>query len=380
METSEPISFAGLSPARLRVRGLQVDFPGPRRTGQRVLHGIDLAVGVDDRLVVMGPSGCGKTTLLRAIAGLERPAAGTVEIDGEQVTDWPPHRRDLAMVFQQPVLYPHLTVAANLDFPLRARRMPRVERRQRVEQIAELLRITELLSKSPTVLSGGQQQRVALARGLVRQPRLVMLDEPLAHLDTRARDELLDAMLDAQRAVPVPWIYVTHDHAEAVRVGNRMALMADGRIHQIGAPQTLYDRPCSPLVAQLTGSIRPNTLEDVTITRDRIARWCGTVLGTTNSPGPCSAIAIVRTEAIRAEPVSHDQATEGLRAIVRSSQWIDGAQRVEFDCQGQLLRALVSHQPTLAIGAPCQIRLQSESVHLFDARNGQRIEWSSVRK
>jgi multiple sugar transport system ATP-binding protein len=220
----------------------------------RAIDGVDLATERGEYLVLLGPSGCGKTTLLRTIAGLERPTTGQVWIDGFDVTGLPPRARRIAMVFQSYALYPHKSVHANIVFPLRAARVAQAEREQKARWAAELLDIVPLLDRKPRQLSGGERQRVALARALVREPAVFLLDEPLSNLDAKLRATARDELKRFQQEVGTTTIYVTHDQAEAMGLGDRIAVLSAGRVRQVGPPVEVYDDPADTFVATFIGS------------------------------------------------------------------------------------------------------------------------------
>jgi ABC-type sugar transport system ATPase subunit len=235
----------------VEVRDLRKQFDGGR---VHALDGIDLATGEGEYLVLLGPSGCGKTTLLRTIAGLEQPSGGDVLIGGHVVNGLPPRLRKIAMVFQSYALYPHKTVLQNIVFPLKAQRMPRPERERQARWAAELLGIAHLLGRKPRQLSGGERQRVALARALVREPRVFLLDEPLSNLDAKLRASARDELKRFQQRVGTTTVYVTHDQAEAMGLGDRIAVMEQGRVRQVGPPVEVYDDPADTFVARFLGS------------------------------------------------------------------------------------------------------------------------------
>jgi multiple sugar transport system ATP-binding protein len=237
--------------AVVEVRELVKHFEGGR---VHAIDGVNLAAAGGEYLVLLGPSGCGKTTLLRTIAGLEDPTSGDVLIDGEVVTGLPPRARKIAMVFQSYALYPHKTVLANIVFPLRATGMSRVERERKAGWAADLLGITPLLSRKPRQLSGGERQRVALARALVRDPQVFLLDEPLSNLDAKLRASARDELKRFQHEVATTTIYVTHDQAEAMGLGDRIAILAGGKVRQVGPPVEIYDDPADTFVATFLGS------------------------------------------------------------------------------------------------------------------------------
>jgi|DewCreStandDraft_5_1066085.scaffolds.fasta_scaffold00193_3 multiple sugar transport system ATP-binding protein len=227
------------------------------------LDGIELEVQPGEFLVVVGPSGCGKSTLLRLIAGLESPTSGEIYFNGNPISELPPQRRDVGMVFQNYALYPHMTVAENIAFPLRVRKVPTAEIRQRVRQIAALLGLEGLLERFPRELSGGQQQRVAVGRALVRSPRVFLFDEPLSNLDTRLRMEMRAELAALQRRVGITTLYVTHDHTEAMTMGDRIAVLEHGRLLQVGRPAELYSDPAALFVATFLGTLPINTIAGV---------------------------------------------------------------------------------------------------------------------
>ena len=227
----------------------------------RAVDGVDLSTREGEFLVLLGPSGCGKTTLLRMIAGLERPTAGEILIGGQAVNDLPPRARKIAMVFQSYALYPHMSVFRNIAFPLKAAGMPRAEIPQKVEWAAALFGIERLLERKPRQLSGGERQRVALARAVVREPAVFLLDEPLSNLDAKLRASARDELQQFQRRIGTTTIYVTHDQVEAMGLGDRIAVMEGGRVRQIGTPAEVYDEPADTFVAGFLGSPPTNLVE-----------------------------------------------------------------------------------------------------------------------
>jgi multiple sugar transport system ATP-binding protein len=220
----------------------------------RAVDGVDIATEQGEYLVLLGPSGCGKTTLLRAIAGLEEPTEGEVLIGGNVVNGLPPRARKIAMVFQSYALYPHKTVLDNIVFPLKAQRLGRADREAKARWAAELLGIGDLLRRKPRQLSGGERQRVALARALVREPTVFLLDEPLSNLDAKLRASARDELKRFQQRIGTTTIYVTHDQAEAMGLGDRIAVMERGRVRQLGPPAQVYDEPADTFVATFLGS------------------------------------------------------------------------------------------------------------------------------
>ncbi|MGH3423379.1 MAG: ABC transporter ATP-binding protein [Nocardioidaceae bacterium] len=233
------------------VRDLTKVYPGGHTPA---VDGVTLATQEGEYLVLLGPSGCGKTTLLRTIAGLEHPTGGEVLIDGAVVNGLPPRVRKIAMVFQSYALYPHKTVFANIVFPLKAENLERSQRTRQAQWAAELLGIEGLLDRKPRQLSGGERQRVALARALVREPQVFLLDEPLSNLDAKLRATARDELRRFQERVGTTTIYVTHDQAEAMGLGDRIAVLDHGRVRQVGHPTDVYDDPADTFVATFIGS------------------------------------------------------------------------------------------------------------------------------
>ncbi|MCE4613055.1 MAG: ABC transporter ATP-binding protein [Desulfurococcales archaeon] len=230
---------------------------------------VSLEIRDGEFFVLLGPSGSGKTTLLRIIAGLEMPTRGRVYIDGDDVTDLPPRKRDVAMVFQTWALYPHMKVFDNIAFPLRIRKMPEAEVRRRVKEIADLLEISSLLDRYPRQLSGGQQQRVALARALVRNPRAWLMDEPLSNLDALLRVQMRVELRRLQKELGITTVYVTHDQTEAMSMADRLAVMNQGVIMQVGTPLEVYEEPANSFVGGFLGSPPMNFLRGTVSLTDK---------------------------------------------------------------------------------------------------------------
>jgi multiple sugar transport system ATP-binding protein len=240
--------------ADVRISGLHKRFG----VGVHAVRGIDLAIADGEFTVLVGPSGCGKSTLLRVIAGLEEASEGKIEIGGRVVNDVRPRDRDVAMVFQDYALYPHMTVAQNIGFGLRARNFPKADIDERVGRAARMLSIEPLLGRLPRQLSGGQRQRVAIGRAIVRNPQVFLFDEPLSNLDAQLRDEMRSEIKRLHQDLGATMIYVTHDQIEAMTLADRIVLMNAGLIEQIGTPLDLYERPATRFVAGFLGSPKIN--------------------------------------------------------------------------------------------------------------------------
>jgi multiple sugar transport system ATP-binding protein len=229
--------------------------------GTRALTGFDLEVGDGEFMVFVGPSGCGKTTALRMVAGLETISEGEVRIGERVVNDLEPQERDVAMVFQNYALYPHMSVRDNIAFGLKMRKVPRSDRDRRVEEISRILGLAELLERKPRQLSGGQRQRVAMGRAIVRNPSVFLMDEPLSNLDARLRVQMRAEISRIQKEVGSTTIYVTHDQVEAMTMGDRVAVLRKGELQQVDEPQRLFDEPANLFVASFIGSPEMNLLE-----------------------------------------------------------------------------------------------------------------------
>jgi multiple sugar transport system ATP-binding protein len=256
----QPRPFVAAEPlavAQVVLDEVTKDFPG----GVRALNRFSLDVADGEFVVVVGPSGSGKSTLLRLVAGLERVTSGTLRIGNRTVNDLPPRRRNVAMAFQHPALYPHLTVAENLAFPLRLRNQPRSQTDEKVRIVAEQLSIAPLLDRKPAAISGGERQRVALGRVLVRDADCNLFDEPLAHLDPPLVEQLQSVLIESHRRRPTTTLFVTHDQQEALMLGSRVVVLSDGKIQQIAPPLDIYDHPANRFVAGFFGSPPMNFLE-----------------------------------------------------------------------------------------------------------------------
>jgi multiple sugar transport system ATP-binding protein len=234
---------------------------------------LNLDVAEGEFMVLVGPSGCGKTTALRMIAGLEEITSGEIRIGGKVVNDLAPRDRDIAMVFQNYALYPHKSVYENLAFGLRMRKVPKDEQKRRVEEIARILGLGDLLQRRPAQLSGGQRQRVAMGRAIVREPKAFLMDEPLSNLDAKLRVQMRAEIARIQQALKVTTVYVTHDQVEAMTMGHRVAVMRDGELQQVDTPQRLYDAPANLFVASFVGSPPMNLFEAV-VERDNFRLIC----------------------------------------------------------------------------------------------------------
>ena len=313
---------------------VQLDDVSKRFGATIAVDAVSLTVEPGEFLTLLGPSGCGKTTTLRVVAGLEEPTAGRVWIDGEDVTDRPPHARDITMVFQSYALFPHLTVFENVAYGLRVLRRPADELRHRVREALVLAGIGDLGGRPPAGLSGGQQQRVALARALVLQPKVLLFDEPLSNLDAKLRKRMRDEIRALQRRVGITALYVTHDQAEALAVSDRIAVMAHGRVEQLGAPSEIYRRPATRFVADFIGEA--NLLPVQIVERGPSGAWAR--LGTLTLPVPAGAVPsgpatlVVRPEAIEIRLAGLAASPDGvLIGQVRQTAYLGAAAEYTVD-------------------------------------------------
>ena len=322
-------------------------------------------------LCLLGPSGCGKTTTLRMIAGLELPSAGSIRLDGEDVTMQRASKRDIAFVFQLFALYPHLNVRANIAFPLESQGMLRAEVKRRVESAAAMLRISHLLESRVAGLSSGDRQRVALGRALVREPKAFLMDEPLGALDAEFRELMCDELRGLHDRIKATTVYVTHDQAEAMSMADRIAVMNEGRIEQLATPQEIYDEPATTFVADFIGS-PPMNLLPFTIPGDGLAE------GTESVPLLGQEVKVPRlkrasrgnhfTLGIRPEHVKIDEHSP-LRARVTASEYLGTLQIVylEVGQQDRPVKARLRSDLVLGIGDQVGIRFDPLRISLFDA-------------
>jgi multiple sugar transport system ATP-binding protein len=348
-------------------RGGQVTFAGVvKRHGTfTALHGIDLEIAPGEFFALLGPSGSGKTTTLRILAGLETVNEGRVFLDRVDVTDAEPGERDVAMVFQSYALYPHMTVAENIGFPLRMVGTPKEEIARSVQEAAAKVHIGHLLDRRPGQLSGGQQQRVALARAIVRKPRLFLLDEPLSNLDAKLRLETRVELKKLQRSLDVTAVYVTHDQEEAMTIADRMAIFMEGRIAQIGTPDEVYARPASVDVAAFIGSPPMNLLP--ARVRGSSLTVAGIEMALPRDVGADRAVIFgVRPGALRL-------GAQGLRARVYLVEHLGDSTIVNLLIDDILVKVRTDKPPTLAEGESVGLAFDAADIHLFDEATGMRL-------
>ncbi|WP_299664660.1 ABC transporter ATP-binding protein [uncultured Ruegeria sp.] len=329
------------------------------------VEGVDLEISEGELIVLLGPSGCGKSTTLRMVAGLESISSGQLLIDDRDVTKLEPKDRDIAMVFQNYALYPHKTIRANMAFGLKMRGMEAGEASRCVNEAAEMLDITHLLDRKPGQLSGGQMQRVALGRALVRDPAIFLLDEPLSNLDAKLRARMREEIALLQRRIGKAMLYVTHDQTEAMTLADRIVIMRDGQVQQIGSPLEVYDRPANAFVAGFIGSPEMNLLA-AEISGGRLILGDGVSMSAPEGPNLKSVTVGIRPEAL--EPAS-----EGLPFSIQGVEQL-GSQTLFIGQVGNhRLRAMTGRQDNISVGDTISLKTSPSSIHLFENESGMRI-------
>ena len=352
--------------ARVQVSGVTKKYGAIQ-----VMHGVNVEIDDGEFVVLVGPSGCGKSTLLRMIAGLEQISDGEIRIGDRVVNDLPPKERDIAMVFQSYALYPHKTVAENMGFPLLMAKRPKAEIKEKVRRAAEILDLTNYLDRYPKQLSGGQRQRVAMGRAIVRDPQVFLFDEPLSNLDAKLRVTMRIEIKELHQRLKTTTVYVTHDQIEAMTMANKIVVMRDGRVEQVGKPLELYDRPTNLFVAGFIGSPAMNFLQGKIAVRD------GKQVVVTDHgielplQGVNSEEGRTVTYGIRPEHI-----TIGAGGIPVDVSVFEptGSETLIFGRMGgvpidALLRERIEDEP----GKTMLFRIDTRRVHVFDRSTGQRL-------
>ncbi len=336
-----------------------------------VIHGVDISIRDGEFVVLVGPSGCGKSTLLRMIAGLENITAGEIRIGDRVVNNLPPKERDVAMVFQNYALYPHMTVAANMAFSMKLRGAPQSEIDERVNRAAAILGLSQLLGRFPRQLSGGQRQRVAMGRAIVRDPQVFLFDEPLSNLDAKLRVQMRTEIKELHQRLKTTTIYVTHDQIEAMTMADKIVVMHDGRVEQIGAPLELYDRPDNLFVAGFIGSPAMNMIKG----HIRIN-------GTANFEGPAGVTFSLasagsgndgRPAVYGVRPEHFSLANDGAEAEVQVIEPTGSELQVVAKLGGEEIIAVFRERHQFKPGERIRLKPDPRLVHLFDETTGKRL-------
>jgi len=332
---------------------------------------VDLAIADGEFVTLLGPSGCGKTTTLNMIAGLEEVSAGEIRMGGRVVNDLGPFERDVAMVFQNYALYPHMTVGENIGFTLRLRRRPRPEIRDRVARVAEMLELGPLLDRLPRELSGGQQQRVALGRAVIREPAVFLFDEPFSNLDATLRIKMRGEIKELHRRLGVTSVFVTHDQEEALSISDRIAVYRAGRIEQVGTPEEVYGRPASRYVARFIGSPQMDILAgDLQRGPDGSLAYR---LGTARFAVP-AGLAPAAPVDLGVRPEHVNLGVDGVPARVRVVQPIGPATHVTVDWDGGTVTSRVGGIARLAPDDEVHVALDPAGLVFFDRESGRRVD------
>ncbi len=327
----------------------------------------DFSLEVQDKefLVLLGPSGCGKTTTMRIVAGLEKPNSGKVLIDAKDVTDYAPKDRDVAMVFQSYALYPHMTVFQNIEYPLKIKNVPKEKRKDQVLETAKKVQLEGLLKRLPKQLSGGQQQRVALARVIIRNPKVFLMDEPLSNLDAKLRVEMRAKLKNLQNELGITTIYVTHDQVEAMTLADRIVVMNNARISQVSSPNEIYNNPSNLFVAGFVGSPPMNFIHGKIKNKNFINDFVNE--SNVNINDRNEVILGVRPEDIE---VSHDG---NIKGEVYSIELTGDSTYVAVELGEDLLIAKTKNEYKTSIGSPISFSMNRNKTYFFDSESENRI-------
>ncbi|WP_275791260.1 ABC transporter ATP-binding protein [Pararhizobium gei] len=343
---------------------------------EEVIHGVDLSIQDGEFVSLIGASGCGKSTLLRMVAGLESITAGTISLDGRVINDVAPKNRDIAMVFQNYALYPHLTVAENMGFSLQLRKVPKEQIRKEVEAAAKFLGLTPYLGRYPKALSGGQRQRVAMGRAVVRNPQVFLFDEPLSNLDAKLRVQMRIEIKSLQKRLGTTSIYVTHDQMEAMTMSDRIVILNGGRVEQVGAPLDVYDRPANLFVATFIGSPAMNLL-DGTLIRDggrTYAKIAGADIPIDGPIDAATGTSIVL--GVRPEHMSIDTGNGDTNSFPFEIDLVEptGAEsHIYGRCDKSPMIFAMPGRSQFGGGDSVRLTADPGTLHIFDKMSGQRI-------
>ncbi len=353
-------------------------------TDEGVVAVQQFSLDIADRefIVLVGPSGCGKSTTLRMVAGLENISGGEMYIDGRPVSNVAPKDRDIAMVFQNYALYPHMTVYENMAFSLKLRKMPKDQIDKKVRQAAEILGITEYLDRKPKALSGGQRQRVAIGRAIVREPKVLLMDEPLSNLDAKLRNQMRAEIIKLRQRIETTFIYVTHDQTEAMTLGDRIVIMKDGFIQQIGTPQEVFDHPINLFVAGFIGTPMMNFFRDAKLLKEN-GKYSVELMGRkiALSEAQQNVLAANKVEStdiivgIRPVNLKISDSKEGFEAAVEVSEMMGSELHIHMTMNGQDVVGIIPTFSSAAVKQGDKIRFSFDPalLHLFDAKTEKNL-------
>ena len=361
------------------MKGLKKVYDG----GVTAVHDVNLHIADKEFIVLVGPSGCGKSTTLRMVAGLEDISGGELYIDGKLVNDVEPKDRDIAMVFQSYALYPHMTVRDNLGFALKLKKVPKEEIEKKVNEVAEILDITQYLDRKPKALSGGQRQRVAIGRAMVRDPKVFLMDEPLSNLDAKLRNQMRAEIIKLRQRINTTFMYVTHDQTEAMTLGDRIVIMKDGFVNQIGTPQEVFDKPVNLFVAGFIGMPVMNFFDGCKLLLEG-GKYYAEIRGVKfelsefqqkalkqNNQQPCDIVAGIRPQ--------HISVGEGeLSAVIEVSEMLGSEYNLHArsgDDEVVMVIPTVGLEEDVSMGSKVHFSTKPELIQLFDKASGLNLIW-----
>ena len=377
MEESGPSEQGSMS--EVIMKGLKKVYDG----GVTAVHDVNLHIADKEFIVLVGPSGCGKSTTLRMVAGLEDISGGELYIDGKLVNDVEPKDRDIAMVFQSYALYPHMTVRDNLGFALKLKKVPKEEIEKKVNEVAEILDITQYLDRKPKALSGGQRQRVAIGRAMVRDPKVFLMDEPLSNLDAKLRNQMRAEIIKLRQRINTTFMYVTHDQTEAMTLGDRIVIMKDGFVNQIGTPQEVFDKPVNLFVAGFIGMPVMNFFDGCKLLLEG-GKYYAEIRGVKfelsefqqkalkqNNQQPCDIVAGIRPQ--------HISVGEGeLSAVIEVSEMLGSEYNLHArsgDDEVVMVIPTVGLEEDVSMGSKVHFSTKPELIQLFDKASGLNLIW-----
>lgn len=371
---SKPINKDTMSV--IDIDDLRKEFSIPGGT-EVAVNGVSFDIEKGEFFTIVGPSGCGKTTTLRCLAGLETPTSGSIRFSGNEVTDVPANKRDIAMMFQSIALYPHMTIRENIQYPLKIRHVPKEERDEETERVAEIMQIHDLLDKHPAELSGGQRQRAALGRTIIQDPKVFLMDEPLSDLDAKLKVEMRNVIQRIHKRLGKPTVYVTHDQKEALTMSDRIAVLNNGEVELVGTPDELYDEPVNKFVADFIGNPSMNFLpsEVVDVSGDAVTVQSedGRLSFTVNGVDVSSGDRV--TAGFRPEEgeVSTTLDGDGYEAEVLILERIDDRSLVYIEGPDEDIRVTTESNDSINEGDTVSLQIDGEHVYLFD-QEGDLIE------